>query len=599
MPGNVKMIRHCGFRRAFCLFGLMYAFLCGFQAYWYSPTRNEPAHLAAGISHVTFQRFDLYRVNPPLVRSISALPVLLASPTTDWDAYSLDAIERREDRVGKRFAELNGRRLPVLLWIARCACIPFGLLGGWACGRWAVDLYGLPSGILAMLLWFFSPMITGYACLIAPDAHAAAMGVVAMYCAWRWLSRPSWKNAFLAGLVLGLTELTKFTLLVLYPVILCVWMIRVLRRSRQNRPEEVSGFFNRARGGQLLALIGLSILVINLGYGFEGTFKTLGSYRFQSQLFTELTAHRLLHHEVLAIPLPANYVQGMDTQRCDFEQGLSSYLGGKWSDHGWWYYYLYALAVKQPLGTWALVALAIVVTILARGYSASWWSEMTVLVPGLAILVFVSSQDGFSVHSRYVIPALPFLFVWTSKVARVFAERSHTQGQSAICVFVVVSVAWSIASSLWVYPHALSYFNELAGGPRRGSEHLLDSNIDWGQDLFYLKRWLYQHPGVSLSGLAYSGRYPTSVAGMERIPYPAVSTDRGAEPGWYAMSVNDLYGRDGHMSWFLRSPPVATVGYSFRVYHVRPHSSRVDNGDLASPASPSDLNGKYSQSLED
>jgi hypothetical protein len=51
-------------------------------------------------------------------------------------------------------------------------------------------------------------------------------------------------------------------------------------------------------------------------------------------------------------------------------------------------------------------------------------------------------------------------------------------------------LAWSVGSSLWYYPHSLSYFNELVGGPMGGPKHLLDSNIDWGQDLFYLKDWL-------------------------------------------------------------------------------------------------------------
>jgi hypothetical protein len=61
---------------------------------------------------------------------------------------------------------------------------------------------------------------------------------------------------------------------------------------------------------------------------------------------------------------------------------------------------------------------------------------------------------------------------------------------------------WSIASSLGVYPHSLSYFNELVGGPANGHAHLLDSNIDWGQDLLLLKEWLDAHPEASPLGLA-------------------------------------------------------------------------------------------------
>lgn len=45
---------------------------------------------------------------------------------------------------------------------------------------------------------------------------------------------------------------------------------------------------------------------------------------------------------------------------------------------------------------------------------------------------------------------------------------------------------WFLVSSLWIYPHNLSYFNESIGGPLCGPQHLLGSNLDWGQDLRYL-----------------------------------------------------------------------------------------------------------------
>jgi len=84
------LVSHRVFWLACCVFATVHAFLCGYQGYRNSPTRTEPAHLAAGVSHLAFQRFDLFRVNPPLVRSVAALPVTLASPKTDWTAYTFD-----------------------------------------------------------------------------------------------------------------------------------------------------------------------------------------------------------------------------------------------------------------------------------------------------------------------------------------------------------------------------------------------------------------------------------------------------------------------------------------------------------------------------
>jgi hypothetical protein len=59
--------------------------------------------------------------------------------------------------------------------------------------------------------------------------------------------------------------------------------------------------------------------------------------------------------------------------------------------------------------------------------------------------------------------------------------------------------------SVWAAPGGyLSYFNALAGGRLGGHRVLLDSNLDWGQDLPRLAEWMRLH-GVASVGLAYHG----------------------------------------------------------------------------------------------
>jgi len=344
---------------------------------------------------------------------------------------------------------------------------------------------------------------------------------------------------------------------------------------------------------QLAAILILGLYVINTFYGFEGSFQRLGDFRFVSQslggdreryVSVDWRRNQFAHTHLAAVrvPLPTNYVLGIDVQKRDFERGLPSYLHGRWADRGWWYYYLYALAVKVPLGTWLLLLLALGVTLLGKGYNRSCRDEMVLLAPGVAIVVFVSSQTGFSIHSRYVLPALPFFFVWISKVGRVFLSRPPARGRRLLAAAVIMALTWSVGSSLWGYPHSLSYFNELVGGPTNGGAHLLSSNIDWGQDLFYLKAWLDKHPRVRLDGLALSGSYSATLAGFFQTPFPPVfdmatssqhavaeSEDAGGpRPGWYALSVNYLYSRDGQYRYFLKCRPVAMAGYSIYIYHI-------------------------------
>jgi hypothetical protein len=577
--------------------------------------------MVAGVSHWRFGNFSLFRVNPPLTRLIATLPVVALTPNTDWHRASTDLTIRSEWVVGEDFIVANQNRAMSLFIVARYVCIPLSLLGAWVCGRWASQLYGRASGYLAMALWCFCPSILAHAQMIGPDASAAAFGVAACYVFWKWLHRPSWKNASVAGFVLGLAELTKLTWIVLFflwPIVWGVWRWGGTEDEGMKRPT-----FHEGRTTEGYCQIGIILLLaiysINLGYGFEGTFQRLGDYEFVSRTLAgpsnaneRPTAGQNCFSGTywggIPIPFPKNYLMGIDRQKWDFERGLPSYLRGEWSDRGWWYYYFYSLALKEPLGTWLLLVLAISVTVFGRGYSAPRRDEMMVLVPGLVLLMFVSSQTGFSVHSRYVIPALPFLFVWMSKVAKIFEMRPFTGRRLAMVVTVVAAVFWSVSSSLSVYPHCLSYFNELAAvlpttvnvthptprdksqesilsriltaGPRNGPRHLLDSNIDWGQDLFYLESWYESHLEARPIRVAYFGGYPLDQSKIRSAGYPPTGLDReqinedrdattfGPLPGWYALSVNEVFGRSQQYRYFLHFEPLAMAGYSIYIYHI-------------------------------
>ncbi len=577
-----------------------------------APTVGEVGHMAAGVSHWSRDSFALFRVNPPLTRLVATLPVVMASPNEDWRRASEGLATRSEWMAGEDFLIANRDRAMRLFTMARWAGIPFSLLGACVCYSWARQLYGPTSGYLSMLLWCFFPSICAFAPMVCPDAGAAAVGVTAGYIFWRWLRRPNWRTAFAGGLALGLAELTKLTWVVLFLVWPLLWMIRKVRRSRlQAGPDSTPSDGGTAI--QLLSILLTAIYVINLGYGFEGTFRKLGDFEFISETLAgpaietgaAIPGRNRFDGTCLEgfpVLLPKHYVMGIDRQKWDFERGLPSYLHGEWADHGWWYYYLCAMAIKVPLGTWCLLALATGATIFARSYNASWYDEMVLLVPGLVILVFVSSQTGFSIHSRYVIPIFPFLFIWASKVARVFESRRVTRGRSLMAAATVAALTWSVGSSLWTYPHSLSYFNELAGGPRNGGEYLLDSNIDWGQDLLYLKEWLDKHNEVTLDGLAYWNSYSATVFGIRNCPYsrPGPSSAHtngnclssaghlGPSPGWYALSVNEIYGRDKKHRYFLHSKPIAMAGYSIYIYHITLEDANRVRRELGLPELPED-----------
>ena len=194
---------------------------------------------------------------------------------------------------------------------------------------------------------------------------------------------------------------------------------------------------------------------------------------------------------------------------------------------------------------------------------------------------------------RYVLPIFPFAFVWASQVARAVPSKHWKTAALG-----AVALVWSVGSSLWIYPHSLSYFNESVGGPPGGHAHLIHSNIDWGQDLLYLQRWLDDHPEARPLRLAYHGRIDPRLAGIEFSLPPLRSapddsdSDIGPlEPGWYAVSVNFMRGfpfqapdgtgsfrplERGACSYFQSLEPVAMAGYSIYIYKIPSPASVVE-----------------------
>lgn len=547
-----------------------------------SATWDEVGHIAAGISHCTDQTFNLYRVNPPLVRTIGCLPVLLlrdARLELGGRQFVRDSTERLEFECGEQLARANGPRFFLLLTVSRWISILFSVLGGAICFVWAQELYGRNAALVSLLIWAFSPSVLAYGHLLVPDLGAAGLGVTAAYIARRWIMNPTASRAIAAGLLLGLAVLTKTTWLFLF----VLWPVLWIACGRMPRAW-------LSESAQLVLIPAIALWVVNLGYGFERSFKPLGEYQFLSAALggadrTHLRNGHWIGNRAagswlgrLPVPLPENFVLGIDYIKFEYERKYWSYLRGEWRFGGWWYYYLYAMLVKEPLGTWALGLIALGATALNyRTYARPWSDELMLLAPATVIIALVSSQTGFNHHLRYVLPAYPFLFIWISKAARSFDVGDH-----AVAALVVACVGWTVMTSLRVVPHSMSYFNELAGGPKNGHWHLGNSNTDWGQDLLHLKWWHERNSEARPLYLGYDlPLIDPEIVGIKALALPALAhqhssgfiastarTAAGPMPGWHAVSVNWLHDRQHRYAYFNDLEPVEWVGYTIPIYHI-------------------------------
>lgn len=568
---------------------LVHTVLVGWGAYRHSPCVDEVGHLAAGLDHWSNGRFDLYRVNPPLVRLVATSPLALMGVGPAGGEWTVDPYRRPEFDLGQEFIRLHGGQSFRYFTIARWACLPFSLLGMLVCYRWSSELFGRRAGQLSAAVWCFCPLIVSNAQLITPDVGAAALGLLAAYQFSGWRSNPTWGSALALGGCLGLAAVTKYTLLALLILWPALWLSTVWRRGPGGRSR-------RCEFAMLCVAYAVVVIVINAVYLFEGSGTRLRDQPFISGWWT--TARRgappsndFQEHWLgwVRMPLPDNYLRGIDIQTHGFETGSWSYMRGVNRDHGWWYYYGYGLAVKWPLGTWFLVLLSASLFLWYRPLRSTPSQLVFLASSATALFVLVSSQTGFSRHLRYALPALPFVYVLVGRSVGSAPVPTPVWWRG----LAVASVLQSCLSSLLVYPHSLSYFNEAAGGPEKGGYHLIDSNIDWGQDFLELYEWVQAHPTARPFYLAYYGGFDPLDVGLHYTPPPARACrpampgrdddESRPRPGWYAISVSHLRGLgywmgDGRGQWVRRSEPwyacladrtpTARIGYSIYIYHL-------------------------------
>lgn len=592
-----------------------------FTAWRDSITVDEVPSLSAGLSHWRDKNFDLHKVNPPLVRLVAAAPVYWLGAIPDGWQFPQHPTKRFDHAVGiQLIKEWRGDSF-FYHSLARMAVVPFSMLGGLFCFLWGRDLFGQTSGIVSCLLWCFSPMVLAHGHLITSDVTATSFGLGANLFYWRWLKTTtamrtessqlrghSWIEAVVAGIFLGLAELSKTTWVILFPIWILLFLLwRVCHRSKglTRIVAETSPF---------VAILLIGIFMINLGYGFEGTGRRLGDYQFASSILrggvsvdssgnqTSELGNRFADSVFakMPVPLPRNYVQGIDMQKKGFEQEIHMYLNGQWKIRGWWYYYLYGMCLKIPTGGILLCLLSVCFLLKGRKNFVDWTSLAVLMLPAIIVIALVSSQTAINRHTRYILPALPCLFVLASAVfsssvsPTTFVRFLQRAGTICLC--------WFVLSSVWVYPHSTTYFNEFAGGPFNGPKYLLGSSVDWGQDLLHLKRWLEEHEEADPIHVS-SGmwRIDPRIAGIDflRVPEgpsmepgrPLLQTDRsvGPIPGWHAIAVRNIYARGDRFSYFHRFQPEDYAGYSIYIYHLDRQQVNDVRADLGLPPIPKDV----------
>jgi len=535
-----------------------------------SITFDEGPHLAIG--YATLRTGDLrlqpVHIHPPLANALAAAPLLLQNDLLDprsidgWQIASLSAVT---DEVVWRYP--HPRRLAMA---ARFPIILMTMLLGAFIFRWASDLFGPRAGLLALFLHAFDPNIIAHGSLVTTDMAVVLWSTAALFLTARYLRHGRWGYWAGAGVMLGLALASKVSAISLAPVmgLLCLLGPRALSWRKR---------FLAAAGCLFLASLTL-----------------WAAYGFQVDSLPGIPA-----------PIPAaTHLEIYLSLQEHYNLGHPAFLMGQNSDHGWWYYFPIAFALKTPLPTLLLlIASAVSILRTTLQYLTSTFQPPTPILRWSPLLMFpliYAASTPFSsvnIGYRHLLPLLPFLFIIASRFT--FHVLRFTFYASRL-MFYALLLCLPILT-LRLSPHYLAYFNA-----PDGYRYLVDSNLDWGQNLWQLGDWMKEHNVERVHYAHYSPARP-SVYGIQvdfLPPDPRAVDFRPFDPapGIYAIGATALQGAYtpdiNTYAWFRSREPAARLGHALFIYDVPPRPEPTWAAVCTDPApvlSPNEVRARFGE----
>jgi hypothetical protein len=360
---------------------------------------------------------------------------------------------------------------------------------------WSTKLYGKRAGIFSLALYMLCPNILAHSEMVGTDVYSFLLCTTTCYYAWRFNQTRQIKYLLLVSLVLGIGQITKQSLLLLYPVVFIFLMLQAYQ-SKISAGKKVRILLQQSF---IIAII--SLLIINAGFLFNHTGKSLNHYQFVSTKFNALQRQFSFAGKV-PLPLPEPYVAGFDYIAFNAEtppgiEGLSSYgagsfLGKTLTGQRIWYYYSICFLFKLPIPFLIIFFTALTVYLIQLKIIRFTYSEIFLLLPAAFIFISFSLLNTMYLGIKNVLLLLPLLFIFCgSLVNNLYPLRP------AIFMWIICSLlTWELVSVGTYFPHFLPYTNEFIYRKKDAFKTFGDANLYFQEGWILAKEYLDRHPDI-------------------------------------------------------------------------------------------------------
>jgi hypothetical protein len=538
-----------------------------------SITADELVLIPAAYYNLVTDDFQLVREHPPACKLLAGIPLLFIQPQEPRPDSLGPALTRgdREWEYAMRFWLDNRAQFEAISFWSRVPMIALTVGLALLTFVFARDMFGSRAALFAVALFAAEPTMLAHGRVVQTDVVAAFGLLLTVYALYRYWRAPNWKVAAVVGAAAGIAMLTKFSMIIVGPALLLVFIALLLFSRRRRSEISLQG---------LVAAVTL-LLVVNAGYFFRHRALSKEDTEWIARSFPDSSTAVLVSVRALRFVLPTDFLIGIYWQLHHSNEGHPAGLLGMYSQKGWWYYFPVAFALKTTI-PFLLISLASLGWAIYRvGYKRDW-KLLFLLVPFLLYTVFVM-MSPIDIGIRYYLPAFTFLFISSgalldSLLRKKLSRRTHLVLASSVLLMLV----WAGVEAIRAYPNYMPYMNQFASA-RPHWWYLSDSNVEWGDDVKELAEYLRDRGETRTRALLLGGYVTLGFYGVEYLD--ALSPVEPSPPRYLALGASFLNGStvpgyeiDGRFvseaervntfAEFRRRAPEAIIGDSIYVYRV-------------------------------
>ena len=573
---------------------------------------DEVAHIPSGYSYLKYGDYRLNPEHPPLIKDISAFPLLFLDVKFPLDkpAWAKDVNGQWES--GWSFIYHLGNNADQILLFSRLPILLLAVLLGFVIYEFSRRRYGPEVAVLALIFYAFSPNIIAHSRFVTTDLGIAAFTFFAFLGFFRFVGKPNKKNAAIFVVLFALAQLAKFSAIILAPFFGAMLLLKVIFDKQpdvwQQRAKQWFGKF---------ILIGLAAFALVWLFYIPHTInmpEPVQDKLIQTSLpdgyYTRYGQYLVKLNDVAILRPMVQYVLGLLMVFNRVQSGNITYFLGEVTNQSFFWYFPVSFVMKTPIPFLILMLLAIDVAIWQYfqrkptkvwdklgEYTRNHFTELSFIL-FIAFYTYLSIKGNLNLGIRHLFPMMPMIYVLVAKKVIDFKGLlTKRRYQRIFAIALPLLAAWYALTAFVVYPKYLPYINSLFGGSGEAYRYLSDSNVDWGQDLKRLVSYVNSKPEIDKIAVDYFGGGSPAYYFCSRkfTPSGALIDDSSGYDcskskyiEWHAqdgvpqtsyIAVSETYLQNDRFSskvrgdsgyqWLRDQTPIAKIGDSIYVFKIR------------------------------